>query len=149
MALAELIELLSWILVMSLGLSQSADCRTSSRLGLSLELGELQGVLSPDSSRPVKFSVCKSIWETSDPFLDLVLEISVSDQVKKAVTNRPRSSPVTGQRSILWKASRSDHCTPPRSQFANHTYPMDTTHPNSLAFWQVEAVLICSSLAKS
>ncbi|KAK2521973.1 hypothetical protein Q9966_012927 [Columba livia] len=41
-------------------------------------------------------------------------------------------------RSILWKASRSDHCTPPHSQFANHTYPMDTTHPNSLACWQVE-----------
>ncbi|KAK2521985.1 hypothetical protein Q9966_012939 [Columba livia] len=116
----------------------SADCRASSRLGLSLELGELQGVLSPDSSRPVKFSVCQSIWETSDPFLDLVLEISVSDQVKKAVTNRPRSSPVTGQRSILWKASRSDHCTPPHSQFANHTYPMDTTHPNSLACWKIE-----------
>ncbi|KAK2521970.1 hypothetical protein Q9966_012924 [Columba livia] len=52
-------------------------------------------------------------------------------------------------RSILWKASRSDHCTPPHSQFANHTYPMDTTHPNSVACWQVEAVLICSSLAKS
>ncbi|KAK2526398.1 hypothetical protein Q9233_008168 [Columba guinea] len=77
----------------------SAGCRASSRLGLSLELGELQGVLSPDSSRPVKFSVCKSIWETSDPFLDLVLEISISDQVKKAVTNRPGSSPVTGQES--------------------------------------------------
>ncbi|KAK2521984.1 hypothetical protein Q9966_012938 [Columba livia] len=41
-------------------------------------------------------------------------------------------------RSILWKASRSDHCTPPHSKFANHTYPMDTTHPNSLACWQVE-----------
>ncbi|KAK2521979.1 hypothetical protein Q9966_012933 [Columba livia] len=52
-------------------------------------------------------------------------------------------------RSILWKASRSDHCTPPHPQFANHTYPMDTTHPNSLACWQVEAVLICSPLAKS
>ncbi|KAK2521994.1 hypothetical protein Q9966_012948 [Columba livia] len=52
-------------------------------------------------------------------------------------------------RSILWKASRSDHCTPPHPQFANHTYPMDTIHPNSLAFWQVEAVLICSPLAKS
>ncbi|KAK2512650.1 hypothetical protein Q9966_016328 [Columba livia] len=99
MALAELIELLSWILVMSLGLSQSAGCRASGRLGLSLELGELQGVLSLDSSRPVKFSVCKSIWETSDPFLGLVLEISVSDQVKKAETNRPVCSPVTGQES--------------------------------------------------
>ncbi|KAK2521991.1 hypothetical protein Q9966_012945 [Columba livia] len=77
----------------------SVNCRASSRLGLSLELGELQGVLSPDSSRPVKFSVCQSIWETSDPFLDLVQEISVSDQVKKAVTNRPMSSPVTGQES--------------------------------------------------
>ncbi|KAK2521988.1 hypothetical protein Q9966_012942 [Columba livia] len=52
-------------------------------------------------------------------------------------------------RSILWKASRSDHCTPPHSQFANHTYPMDTTHPNSLACWKIEAVLICSPLAKS
>ncbi|XP_071659225.1 uncharacterized protein [Patagioenas fasciata] len=123
-------------------------------------------VREPRGDPTVKFSVCRSIWETSDPFLDLALEISASDQVKKAVTNRPVSSPVTGQvspegcsgpehhvtttsqeagvlcqklqRSILWKASRSDHCTPPHSQFAKHTFPVDSTQPNSWAFWQVE-----------
>lgn len=33
-----------------------------------------QGVLTA-LAFAVKFSVCKSIWETSDPFLGLVLEI--------------------------------------------------------------------------
>ncbi|KAK2521983.1 hypothetical protein Q9966_012937 [Columba livia] len=66
---------------------------------LFLSLGAIPGGVLTALAFAVKFSVCQSIWETSDPFLDLVLEISVSDQVKKAVTNRPRSSPVTGQES--------------------------------------------------
>ncbi|KAK2524992.1 hypothetical protein Q9233_009039 [Columba guinea] len=121
----------------------------------------------------VKFSACKSIWETSDPFLGLVLEISVSDQVKKAETNRPVCSPVTGQESgcgmdlptgsstkmaaprdsklaklkssLLASAALELNITmspPPAMKLVlsakNHTYPMDTTHPNSLACWQVD-----------
>ncbi|KAM6050325.1 ubiquitin carboxyl-terminal hydrolase 36 [Chlamydotis macqueenii] len=96
--------------------SEEADC------GTALPAGPSTKPAAPEDSKPAKPKSCL----LASAALELSSTTSPPPAKKLALCAKKGSSPR--------KASRSDHHAQPHPQFSGHTYPTNTTHPDSAPF---------------